>query len=130
MYHVSAQGVDERMINVHYYDYDYYYPMSRSHRSLQSQADFHVCHSDTEHSHTETQQSNVEVTQITSAEDCFSCLLQRLMQLRTFSHSGPTAKSHHRCSNEPYKQAFKWLVVGKTEKGHLKSDSYDSFPAD
>ena len=21
MYHVSAQGVDERMINVHYYDY-------------------------------------------------------------------------------------------------------------
>ena len=25
MYHVSAQGVDERMINVHYYYYDYYY---------------------------------------------------------------------------------------------------------
>ena len=24
MYHVSAQGVDERMINVHYY-YDYHY---------------------------------------------------------------------------------------------------------
>ena len=23
MYHVSAQGVDECMINVHYYDYDY-----------------------------------------------------------------------------------------------------------
>ena len=22
MYHVSAQGVDERMINVHYLDYD------------------------------------------------------------------------------------------------------------
>ena len=25
MYHVSAQGVDERMINVHYYYYYYYY---------------------------------------------------------------------------------------------------------
>ena len=25
MYHVSAQGVDERMINVHYYYY--YYPL-------------------------------------------------------------------------------------------------------
>ena len=24
MYHVSAQGVDERMINVHYYYYYYY----------------------------------------------------------------------------------------------------------
>ena len=24
MYHVSAQGVDERMTNVHYYDYYYY----------------------------------------------------------------------------------------------------------
>ena len=23
MYHVSAQGVDERMINVHYYYYDF-----------------------------------------------------------------------------------------------------------
>ena len=33
MYYVSAQGVDERMINVHdyYYDYDdyyYYYPVA------------------------------------------------------------------------------------------------------
>ena len=26
MYHVSAQGVDERMIIVHYYCYYYYYP--------------------------------------------------------------------------------------------------------
>ena len=26
MYHVSAQGVDERMINVHYY---YYHPQDR-----------------------------------------------------------------------------------------------------
>ena len=25
MYHVSAQGVDERMLNVHYYYYYYYY---------------------------------------------------------------------------------------------------------
>ena len=25
MYHVSAQSVDERMINVHYYYYYYYY---------------------------------------------------------------------------------------------------------
>ena len=25
MYHVSDQGVDERMINVHYYYYYYYY---------------------------------------------------------------------------------------------------------
>ena len=25
MYHVIAQGVDERMINVHYYYYYYYY---------------------------------------------------------------------------------------------------------
>ena len=25
MYHVSAQGIDERMINVHYYYYYYYY---------------------------------------------------------------------------------------------------------
>ena len=25
MYHVSAQGVDERMINVHYYYYSSYY---------------------------------------------------------------------------------------------------------
>ena len=25
MYHVSGQGVDERMINVHYYYYYYYY---------------------------------------------------------------------------------------------------------
>ena len=25
MYHVSAQGVDERMINVHYYHYHYYW---------------------------------------------------------------------------------------------------------
>ena len=25
MYHVSAQGVDERLINVHYYYYYYYY---------------------------------------------------------------------------------------------------------
>ena len=25
MYHVSAQGIDERMINVHYYYYCYYY---------------------------------------------------------------------------------------------------------
>ena len=25
MYHVSAQGVDERMINVHYDDFDYGY---------------------------------------------------------------------------------------------------------
>ena len=25
MYHVSAQGVDERMINVHYYYHYYYY---------------------------------------------------------------------------------------------------------
>ena len=25
MYHVSAQGVDERMINVHYYYYYHYY---------------------------------------------------------------------------------------------------------
>ena len=25
MYHVSAQGVDERMINAHYYYYYYYY---------------------------------------------------------------------------------------------------------
>ena len=25
MYHVSAQGVDERMINVHYYYYYYYW---------------------------------------------------------------------------------------------------------
>ena len=25
MYHVNAQGVDERMINVHYYYDDYYY---------------------------------------------------------------------------------------------------------
>ena len=25
MYHVSAQGVDERMINVRYYYYHYYY---------------------------------------------------------------------------------------------------------
>ena len=25
MYHVSAQGVDERMIKVHYYYYYYYY---------------------------------------------------------------------------------------------------------
>ena len=25
MYHVSAKGVDERMINVHYYHYCYYY---------------------------------------------------------------------------------------------------------
>ena len=25
MYHTSAQGVDERMINVHYYYYYYYY---------------------------------------------------------------------------------------------------------
>ena len=25
MYHVSAQGVDKRMINVHYYYYYYYY---------------------------------------------------------------------------------------------------------
>ena len=24
MYHVSAQGIDERMINVHYYYYDVY----------------------------------------------------------------------------------------------------------
>ena len=24
MYHVSTQGVDERMINVHYYHYDIY----------------------------------------------------------------------------------------------------------
>ena len=24
MYHVSAQGIDERMINVHYYYYYYY----------------------------------------------------------------------------------------------------------
>ena len=23
MYHVSTQGVDERMINVHYYNYNY-----------------------------------------------------------------------------------------------------------
>ena len=30
MYHVSAQGVDERMINVHYY---YYYPWSFRHWS-------------------------------------------------------------------------------------------------
>ena len=30
MYHVSAQGVDERMINVHYYYYYYYYfPVNR-----------------------------------------------------------------------------------------------------
>ena len=28
MYHVSAQGVDERMINVHYYYY-YYYSLSK-----------------------------------------------------------------------------------------------------
>ena len=28
MYHVSAQGVDERMINVHYYYYYYYYLLS------------------------------------------------------------------------------------------------------
>ena len=27
MYHVSAQGVDERMVNVHYY---YYYARARS----------------------------------------------------------------------------------------------------
>ena len=26
MYHVSAQGIDERMINVHYYYYYYYRP--------------------------------------------------------------------------------------------------------
>ena len=25
MYHVSAQGVDERMINVHYYYYNYFH---------------------------------------------------------------------------------------------------------
>ena len=25
VYHVSAQGVDERMMNVHYYYYYYYY---------------------------------------------------------------------------------------------------------
>ena len=25
MYHVSAQGVDKRMINVHYYYYHHYY---------------------------------------------------------------------------------------------------------
>ena len=25
MYHVSVQGIDERMINVHYCYYDYYY---------------------------------------------------------------------------------------------------------
>ena len=34
MYHVSAQGADERMINVHYYYYHYYYYInSRSHVS-------------------------------------------------------------------------------------------------
>ena len=31
MYHVTAQGIDERMINVHYYYYYYYY---RKHRAL------------------------------------------------------------------------------------------------
>ena len=31
MYHVSAQGVDERMINVHYYYY--YYEMQASART-------------------------------------------------------------------------------------------------
>ena len=30
MYHVSAQGVDERMINVHYYYYYYYYKQTPS----------------------------------------------------------------------------------------------------
>ena len=29
MYHVSAQGADERMINVHYYYYYYYYYIGR-----------------------------------------------------------------------------------------------------
>ena len=35
MYHVSAQGIDERMINVHYYYYYYYY-------YFDCQADFDV----------------------------------------------------------------------------------------
>ena len=30
MYHVSTQGVDERMINVHYYYYYYYYLLTPS----------------------------------------------------------------------------------------------------
>ena len=89
--------------------------MSRSHRSLQSLTVFHVYHSNTEHSYTETQQSNVEVTQITSAADCFSCLLQRLMRQRTFFHSGPTAKSDHSCSNEPYCQQTNFQMAGRGE---------------
>ena len=34
MYHVSAQGVDERMINVHYYYYYYYIHISMKHETL------------------------------------------------------------------------------------------------
>ena len=30
MYHVSAQGIDERMINVHYYYYYYYYKVEEN----------------------------------------------------------------------------------------------------
>ena len=36
MYHVSAQGVDERMINVHYYYYYYYYYYSAGHQQQQT----------------------------------------------------------------------------------------------
>ena len=33
MYHVSAQGVDERMINVHYYYYYYTVEISQAYRA-------------------------------------------------------------------------------------------------
>ena len=39
MYHVSAQGVDERMINVHYYYYYYFHPatfIDRLHLALRT----------------------------------------------------------------------------------------------
>ena len=85
-------------------------PMSRSHRSLQSLTVFHVYHSDTKHSYTETQGSNLEVTRITSVADCFLCilflcLLQRLMRQRKFFHGGPTAKSDHSCQQTRFQMA-------------------------
>ena len=42
MYHVSAQGVDERMINVHHYNYYYHYHYSAAAAGLRSESVSHA----------------------------------------------------------------------------------------
>ena len=39
MYHVSAQGVDDCMINVHYYYYYYYYYYYKADAKLEQETD-------------------------------------------------------------------------------------------